>query len=387
MVKQLIVLGNGFDRAAGLESDYEGFIDWLLSEADLTFEGVTDGTEWLLRSLKHPNQAENDLASKTLKINAWILLLLNARVSKDTSWANVEDKMRWYLDNEIIRKIATSVRNPGIFFTSQPNYLGSSIELIAFKIRGEGRTEITSEEEVADYLYEQLQDLESSFESYLFGVAGYNQDNKTYFEGARELLTEMVGEDDEYNVQSFNYTDPWNSRWDWQGLLKPFKEPSKVINVHGEAIVADVSQNRLIFGIDNIGVSAESLEYMFTKSFRTMIMSADPTIHPSVHRDDVFDSDVTDIKFYGHSLAPADYAYFQQMFDFYNLYENNNITLTFYYTPYGDQTSMDAIRWQASAVSKLIEKYGETLDNGKPGKGKNLFTRLQLLGRIKIQRI
>lgn len=386
MVKQLIVLGNGFDRAAGLESDYEGFINALLKESDLTPEQAVQGMEWLLRSIDHSNQAEMNYETRAVKMNAWILLLLNAKLAGDSTWANVEDKMRWYLDDGIIQKIASAVSSTNISFVDTNDIVDAGIKIIALKLKQSGKIEMSSED-VAKYLYEQLHDLESLFESYLFASAGYKSKNIQYFKAARRLLIKMVGKDADYNMLSFNYTDPWNSRWNSQSSQNSFVLPTKVNNVHGEAILDDGTQNRLIFGVDSIGISPESLEYMFTKSFRTMIMSADPMIHPSVHRDDVFDKEVTDIKFYGHSLAPADYAYFQQMFDFYNLYENNNITLTFYYTPYGDQTPMDAIRWQASAVSKLIEKYGETLDNGKPGKGKNLFTRLQLLGRIKIQQI
>lgn len=39
------------------------------------------------------------------------------------------------------------------------------------------------------------------------------------------------------------------------------------------------------------------------------------------------DGQPIEIKFYGHSLSEADYSYFQSIFDFYNLYDNYNVSL------------------------------------------------------------
>ena len=44
--------------------------------------------------------------------------------------------------------------------------------------------------------------------------------------------------------------------------------------------------------------------------------------------DSIFTKDMDVIKFYGHSLARADYSYFQYIFDMYDLY-NSNIKLIF----------------------------------------------------------
>lgn len=44
------------------------------------------------------------------------------------------------------------------------------------------------------------------------------------------------------------------------------------------------------------------------------------------------DNQRIEIKFYRCSLNEANYSYFQNIFDFYNLYENNNVNLVFYYS-------------------------------------------------------
>ncbi|EFW89333.1 hypothetical protein [Streptococcus equinus] len=47
--------------------------------------------------------------------------------------------------------------------------------------------------------------------------------------------------------------------------------------------------------------------------------------------DNIFTKDMDVIKFYGHSLARADYSYFQYIFDMYDLY-NSDVKLIFYYS-------------------------------------------------------
>lgn len=87
------------------------------------------------------------------------------------------------------------------------------------------------------------------------------------------------------------------------------------------------------------------------------------------------------IKFYGYSLARADYSYFQYIFDMYDLY-NSNIKLIFYYSKIEGRTVEEVRQEQYRNITKLIEQYGETLDN--KAHGRNLLTRLIQTGRLKI---
>ena len=84
------------------------------------------------------------------------------------------------------------------------------------------------------------------------------------------------------------------------------------------------------------------------------------------------DNQLIEIKFYGHSLNEADYSYFQSIFDYYNLYENNNVGLIFYYSKGYEQTDK---------VYRLINTYGKTLSN--KDQGKNLTHKLLLENRLK----
>ena len=85
------------------------------------------------------------------------------------------------------------------------------------------------------------------------------------------------------------------------------------------------------------------------------------------------DNQLIEIKFYGHSLSEADYSYFQSIFDFYNLYNNNNVSLLFYYSKGYEQND---------EIYRLINSYGKTFDN--KDQGKNLIHKLLLENRLKI---
>ena len=82
------------------------------------------------------------------------------------------------------------------------------------------------------------------------------------------------------------------------------------------------------------------------------------------------------IIFYGHSLSKADYSYFQSIFDYYDIYSNNNVSLIFYYSEGYEQTD---------AIYELINSYGKTLSN--KDQGKNLIHKLLLENRLKIEQI
>lgn len=281
-------------------------------------------------------------------------------------------------------------------------------------------------------ILENLYDFEKEFEFFLVDKNGANyiwpENNKPeeYFKKSHALIRkislnmtqeiseieiqEMFGnkiEDESINVLSFNYTDPYskkhwgnvdeNSNWN-----KLFSKIDKVTNVHGQALSEFQKKKKkikcqsstIIFGIDDKSHTTTDMEYSFTKTFRTMVLYADSSKPTYAVEENVFDENIKVIKFYGHSLAEADYSYFQAMFDYYNLYNNNDLKLYFYFSIYSYKTSdgkkhektpQEMILEQADKVTKLIEKYGETLDN--KNHGKNLLTRLIQTKRLFIKEI
>ena len=87
--------------------------------------------------------------------------------------------------------------------------------------------------------------------------------------------------------------------------------------------------------------------------------------------------------FYGHSFAPADYSYFQSIFDYYNIYDND-ITLVFYYSIYDESKEQEIKRTQFNSVSKLMSEYGITFHSEKGG---NLMHKMLLEGRLILKKL
>ena len=71
--------------------------------------------------------------------------------------------------------------------------------------------------------------------------------------------------------------------------------------------------------------------------------------------------------------------------NYYDLYNNQELALIFYYSVYDNGIAEQIEQNQMLAISRLIEKYGQTMDN--QNHGKNLLTRLIQTNRLKLIRI
>lgn len=220
------------------------------------------------------------------------------------------------------------------------------------------------------FFSDELNRFEKQFLSYIDLVS---KDEK--YKMNREILfKEIVSGEYKCKVLSFNYTD-------YSRLVN-----SDVVNIHGS-----VNTKNIIFGIDSIFSNTEnSPNYMnkiidlkpFTKTYRLLELDSNNV------GNNVLDSDIKVIKFFGHSLSHADYSYFQSIFDYYDIY-SNNIKLIFYFALHDDdkvdeQRIMKRKRSQISKVYALMEDYGKTMDNADHGK--NLLHKLIMEGRLSVKR-
>ena len=246
------------------------------------------------------------------------------------------------------------------------------IKKIELRIKEEERPEVVNI--LINLLMGELHKLEIDFQTYLIQEI----EREEYKSKAENFLQTIVMDGDflsNYSVFSFNYTNLCSGNL---GIQVAFR------NVHG-ALNQNSNESKIIFGIDNISSDsrAEDIDYRFTKAYRTMRLYTelenDMAFGDKI--DSIFTKDMDVIKFYGHSLARADYSYFQYIFDMYDLY-NSNIKLIFYYSKIEGRTVEEVRQEQYRNITKLIEQYGETLDN--KAHGRNLLTRLIQTGRLKI---
>ncbi|HIZ63863.1 MAG TPA: bacteriophage abortive infection AbiH family protein [Firmicutes bacterium] len=183
----------------------------------------------------------------------------------------------------------------------------------------------------------------------------------------KHILSQEFSNLHSVNILSFNYT----ALFDILGV----QSPCLYNNVHGKLCMNKCAENcascNIIFGIDDTVIQSQEENFelhKFSKTYRKMLIAdAETSILPKI------DNQMIEIKFYGHSLSEADYSYFQSIFDYYNLYENNKVSLIFYYSKGFEQTD---------EVYRIINTYGKTLSN--KDQGKNLTHKLLLENRLKI---
>ena len=177
-----------------------------------------------------------------------------------------------------------------------------------------------------------------------------------------EQRAEKIFEEDKNKrniVINFNYTT----------YLREMDYISEMTNVHG-------TFENPIFGIDNTEIGNDREFYYLTKTSRVLFNN---TIKEDFKLPNKIE--ISKICFFGHSLARADYSYFQSIFDYYDIY-SSNIKLNFMYSEYDKNDLTRAKRETHNNVVKLMNNYGEKLEN--KDKGKNLLHKLLIENRIKL---
>ena len=195
-----------------------------------------------------------------------------------------------------------------------------------------------------------------------------NQAN--YFSNVKSIFNQMIidSSNDELSVLNFNYTNIYD-------CLKLYDCLKAYTNVHG------LLEDNLIIGIDDTNINDERA-FPFTKTFRKLTSNTQSII---------LDTKYDEIIIYGHSLGKQDYAYFQSIFDYVDLY-GGNTKLTLIYSDNfingnsNEQTEVLKKEHKinmAKQLFSLINTYGLKMDN--PNHGKNLLHKLILEGRIEMK--
>ena len=416
MTEQLVILGNGFDLHCGLKSSYEDFLlNAMLDSTKKTFG------KYRLR-VDVSGFWENLLYKYYIKYN-----------STDYKWCDIETIIKNTLctvfvgdgDDIAIWKFALSNVQSRRDPTEETKFILDQVEKYLLKYCMEffydhsNTMKDHSDQHYLDLLIEhllkELHNFERRFCNYIKdNIVNPNNDktiNASYIVNAVNLLAKLTGfydgsfdkiesfikqEEKEIEVQissvqtiiktkkinilsnvfsklkythilSFNYTALFD--------ILAVQNPCDYNNVHGKLCnlncKTDCNSSNIIFGIDDTFIQSHN-EFtdlrLFSKTYRKMFdANAAKSILPSNRLSPI------EIKFYGHSLSEADYSYFQSIFDYYELYNNDSVSLLFYYSKGYEQTD---------AIYRLINSYGKSLANKE--QGKNLIHKLLLENRLKI---
>lgn len=358
---QLLVLGNGFDLECGLASSFSDFMEW----------------------------RRNDIG-KTCSVTVWDAIL---REQGKRNWYDIEKLIAdWVTDKKRMRRQFGVLSYEGMLAgpASYDRYMEASgsqspVEKKVSGVLSNKYDVVANVHDVYKLFMRELQDFESIFTRYLEEeVDAKNDMNRLggtpYYERAARLLdwldkdTWQCEEIDRVtsSILDFNYTDPTS-------YSTKIKYP-KIVNVHGR--IHD-SQSSIIFGIDANNRQDDIDVAPFTKTYRLLSLR-DPGRNGLISPATAFNPEAATevIKFYGHSLGEADWSYFQSIFDEVNLYAGHT-KLIFYYKKHGAVDWPDAEREMDDKVTRIISRYGKTMDN--KDHGSNLMHKLLLEGRLMVK--
>ena len=383
--KNLYIIGNGFDLYLKLKNYYDNFFEAKLENnnnneysiikenmqkyIEKKAKGLFDGAELskVINGTKLPELQNNSI---------FLLYLLLEKDNEIEYWYDVEKKIfpcvkefeklselndesflkefRYFTyeylkdfrpNEEIIRKIILRKCIQQKKYCDDYNYL---VELNKF------------EKEFGDYIKEINEKV------FTEDVNGF-RDNK-FIDKIHKVFQEDKNETN--IVINFNYTT----------YLKEMDYISEMTNVHG-------TFENPIFGIDNTEIGNDREFYYLTKTSRVLFNN---TIKEEFKLPNKIE--ISKICFFGHSLARADYSYFQSIFDYYDIY-NSEVKLEFkYYNYIKDKKELtdeekeerkDEVKLNMhKSVIELMNDYGNTASN--KSRGKNLLHKLILENRIKI---
>lgn len=396
-IKQLIILGNGFDLACGLKSSYSDFFKYRFEQ----LSGQDTINEYYSKNIKGASMEKfKKLIDESTSFwdIVFITEFINTNENKKLEWNNIEHTiykvLHYITTNDDSTKLSDNCKN--------------ILKNVSYSFK------------YSEFLFNELQKFENFFGEY---ILSQKLDNHNYLEKDVPLkLAKIINFDilltnlrstqsKDLSVLSFNYTllkddisfyrikDIFCSKGKEFVDSKDYTENTldsildNWLNIHGNAI--DTS---IIFGIDsNIvnNLKHSSLEYnleiKFTKTFRVALNNSLRSINP-------LSNNINLITFYGHSLSSADFSYFESIFDMYNLY-SSDLKLEFFYGTYDFtweeknhkdidyfkllkyvNNQNDSIKQSLMTnIYNLLNDYGSSLSNNH---GDNLLHRLLLEGRI-----
>lgn len=395
---QLIILGNGFDLACGLKSRYSDFFNSKFSEylaIDPSRGHVYAQLHELLGDLHLKETTERgfprvffDTQAVALVHNIWDLIFAyKCSLKCPHTWADVEATIKAWINNLGLTRMVSILQSddPLRKFHASKERMEAYRTFVAYMFtRGFCDSKHVEFKDIQKFMLDELHVFEDGFAKYLNDSINdeYKRHaSKLYGDLSLQDLPDITGERVSFNdvkdsVLSFNYTRPFDVSGPHWNTYR---------NIHG-----NIENGHIIFGIDSLDKDRKTLLTNdaiapFTKTYRIM-----KNAHPFPHH--LFDgahfvspmnasaSSVDVIKIFGHSLAPADYSYFQSIFDQVNLYASD-VVLIFYYMKHEE---FNLERYYKSVV-KLLSRYSTSLSN--PDHGKNLIHKLILEDRLSVREL
>lgn len=431
-MKQILIIGNGFDLKCGLKSTYKDFFNWKFNQVYnkkeefiklLCSKRVSTQYKKLIKNSlydlveKDSEEGFVNLIEKHIRQNDMYQIFCKLKPMEITFWDLVFILAKYYLsktqlnqwqdiENIIYNVVSFAFDGKNMFKTNlrfsqakerlthfrfndlhkNPDFdirtkcketFKNDVKLMAM-CEGKGKNISVK----TNFLLSQLYVFESSFAKFIdFQV---NENRYKYESAAKNLIFQLTkshfGSIKKLHVLSFNYSlDNLFSK----NLRSPNFQLVSWRNIHGVANVRSVkalNKNcwQPIFGIDNHDLLGKSVSndprIMFTKSYR--LLDNDINSLNKYNHSTYDDADL--ITIFGHGLGRADYSYFESIFDENNLY-NSSTVLQVYYNS-GSDDIKDKHKC-ITAVVNLLNNYGQTLSDTH---GDNIVNKMILENRLEV---
>lgn len=401
---KLFILGNGFDLHMQLKTAYKNFfedeeIKKECKKIDEEFKQIPAG---------------NNISGFSSKFNSNIVLaFLNYKKNQDIEdWNQVEKQLELFLKfiSDCYRNEEDSLyiknRNDknGVEFLEVGNEESyhEFNKYFYIRLNSEGIEMVYSS--ILEFIFSELKKFEQLFSKYVIQEQNkLNVNHEKYNEFRKELINffyEPYGEKgaffhdinfknfkkkpksnifDYVYVLSFNYTTYIKKESEKSTCIKS-EFYHKMINIHG--FIGETVENSVsIFGIDYNSeiIDDEDIINRFSKTARVMhngSYSKSGSVLPKLKEKA---KEKIEIAIFGHSLSQADYSYFQSLFDYYNIYSDQNVYITVLYT----ELNEDERTRKTKDIIKLLSAYGKTMNN--ENHGRNLTHKLLLENRLTIR--
>ena len=370
MMEELYILGNGFDLYLKLKTRYSDYFknrkisEEFFEKIKLIFKNSIGSYNYDARGKVY---AVFDYDETLLNMQ---IIQLYKDIEKNLFYLYLiflkKCDLNW---NEVESNIFPFIRDTSkIFKLKMETILGNIEKNEMYKYLLIAKAIIKDRKNLSflDFMMEQLNLFEKDFGNYI-GSLEIKEENKN-------RLINIFRTTCRKKIINFNYSiflqdlidrykDIAFSEIEIPRRIKPIES---IVNIHGDF-------KNPIFGIDSH--NSEEQFQNFTKTSR--ILNNDTVGNFELPKPEKLGT----INFFGHSLSEADYSYFQSLFDYYDIY-SSNIKLNFMYSEYDKNDLTRAKRETHNNVVKLMNNYGEKLEN--KDKGKNLLHKLLIENRIKL---
>ena len=380
MAKVLLVLGNGFDLACGLESSFENYLN-----SDYYKECMDDVISvnrfiedcFRMPSVIPPFDVQ-PLRNLFQRLTFWDLFFALPKVKcfPDIKlWYDFEKKLRGFLtevfhDQGTYRSLDATSWNTTEMQRSHEKRHGESTYNLALRLYLEysgipfEKNRHFDRGKVFDSLFFDLRKYEEKFGKYI----GLQQTiHVDYVSKAQALIDALLGnrDDELVYINTFNYSD--------LSVVLPNKD---VWHINGD-------MGCPIFGVDYKDIKIEDNRYKFTKTFRRLELNERK--HPLCSPED---KDYSKVVVFGHSLNEQDYNYFFALFNRLNLSNERGrrkgYTVEFAYSPHHGQTSEEARVTTMTRALALLQSYNDEILHEE---GFRLMDILYFSGAIKFREV